>query len=87
MGDKTGRISVTELETDHIVEIHKDKTLDPTTGDFRPNYRGQLQTGAYNMEMTVGEEIIDVKIMIVTGMTVDIEGDKILEVSVMIEVD
>ena len=39
------------------------------------------------MEMTVGEEIIDVKIMIVIGMTVEREGDKTLEVSVMIEVD
>ena len=28
--------------------------------------------------MTVGEEVMDIKIMII-GMTVDIEGDKILE--------
>ena len=80
VGDKTDRILVTEIEIDHVVEIHKDKTLDPTTGD-------NCKTDAYNVEITVGEEVIDIKIMIMMEMTVEIEGDKTLgEASVMIEV-
>ena len=70
---------VTETEIDHVVEIHKGKTIDPTTGD-------NCKTDAYNVEMIIGEEVIDIKIII--EMTVEIEGDKILEeASVMIEVD
>ena len=53
----------------------KDKTLDLTTGD-------NCTIDAYNMEMTVEEEIIDVKVIIIE-MTVEIEGDKTLETSVM----
>ena len=68
-----------EIEIDHLVEIHKGKTLDPTTGD-------NCKINAYNMEMIVGEEIIDIKIII--EMTVEIGGDKTLgEASVMIEVN
>ena len=79
--DKTDRILVIEIEIDHLVEIHKDKTLDSTTGD---NHK----IDTYNVEMTAGEEVIDVKIMIIIEMTVEIEGDKTLgEASVMIEVD
>ena len=38
--------------------------------------------------MTAGEEVIDIKIMIIIEMTVEIEGDKPLgEAPVMIEVD
>ena len=59
------------IEIDHTVETDKDKTLDPSTGD---NHK----TDIYNMDMTVGEEVIDVKIMIIE-MTVEIEGDKTLE--------
>ena len=49
----------------------KDKTLDPTIGD---NHK----TDVYYMDMTVGEEVMDIKIMIIE-MTVEIEVDKILE--------
>ena len=70
---------MTVIETDHIVGIDKDKTLDPIIGD-------SCKTDAYNMEMTIGEEIIEVKIII--EMTVEIEGDKTLgEASVMTEAD
>ena len=65
---------VTEIEIDHLLWIDKVKTLDPTTGE---NHKGD----AYNVEMTVGEEAIDAKI--ITEMTVEIEGDKTLgEISV-----
>ena len=64
---------------DHLVGIDKDKTLDPTIGD-------NCKADAYKIEMIVGEQIIDVKIII--AMIVEIEGDKTLgEASVMIEVD
>ena len=54
----------------------RSKTLDPTIGD---NHK----TDAYNVDMTVGEEVIDVKIIIIE-MTVEIEGDKTLgEASIM----
>ena len=43
----------------------KDKTLDPTIGDSHKTD---------NMDVIVGEEVIDVKIM-----TVEIEGDQTLE--------
>ena len=43
---------MTEIEIDHIVGIDKDKTLDPIVGDSH-------KTDAYNMEMIVEEEIID----------------------------
>ena len=39
----------------------------------------------YTMGMIVEEEVIDIKI--IKEMTVEIEGDKTLEVLVMIEVD
>ena len=40
------------------------------------------------MEMTIGEETIDIKIMIIIEVIVDIEGDKTLgEDSVLIEAD
>ena len=68
---------VIEIEIDHSVEIDKDKPLDPTTGD-------NCKTDAYNRDMTVGEEIIDVRIIITIEMTVEIEGDKTLgESSIM----
>ena len=52
-----------------------DKTLDLTVGD---NHK----TDAHNMDMTVREEVIDVKILIIER-TVEIEGDKTLgEVSI-----
>ena len=68
--DKTDRILVIETEIDHSVRTYKDKTLDLSIGD---NHK----TDAHNMEMTVGEEVIDIKIMIIE-ITVEIEGDKIL---------
>ena len=81
-GDKADRILVTQMEIDHIVWIDKDKILDPITGD---NHK----TDAYNAEMTVREEVIDIKIIIIIiEMIVEIEEDKTLgEASVMIEVD
>ena len=80
VGYRTDRILVIETEIYHLVGIDKDKTLDPTTGN---NHKAD----AYNMEMIVGEEVIDIKI--ITEMTVEIEGDKTLgEILVMtIEVD
>ena len=69
---------MTEIEIDHIVGIDKDRALDPITGN-------SCKTDGYNMEMIVGEEIIDIKIII--EMRVEIEGDKTLEASVMIEAD
>ena len=70
---------MTEIEIGHIVGMDKDKILDPIIGDSH-------KTDAYNVEMIVGEEIIDIKIKI--EMTVEIEGDKTLEkASVMIEAD
>ena len=68
---KTDRTFVIEIKIDHTVETLKDKTLDLTIGD---NHK----TDAYNVDMTVGEEVIDAKIMI-TRVTIEIEGDKILE--------
>ena len=47
----------------------QDKTLDITTGD-------NCKTDAYNMDMTIREEVIDIKIIIIIEMTVEIEGDK-----------
>ena len=58
-------------EIDLTVETGKDKTFDPNTGD---NHKKDI----YNMDVTVGEEVLGIKIMII-DMTVEIEGDKILE--------
>ena len=67
---------VTETEIDHSVETDKDKILDLTIGR---NHK----TDVHNVDMTVGEEVIDFKIIIIE-MTVEIEGDKTLgEASVM----
>ena len=64
------------IDTDHSVETDKYKTIDLTIGD---NHK----TDAYNKDMAVGEEVIDIKIIIIE-MTVEIEGDKTLgEASVM----
>ena len=60
-----------EIEIDHTVGIDKDKTLDLTIGD---NHK----TDVYNMDVTIGEEAIDIKIMTIE-VTVEIEGDKTLE--------
>ena len=49
---------MTKIEITHIVGIDKDKTLDPITGD-------SCKTDTYNVEMTIGEETIDVKIIII----------------------
>ena len=49
----------------------KDKFLDLTVGD---NHK----TDIYNVDMKVGEEAIDPKVMIIE-MTAEIGGDKILE--------
>ena len=62
-GDKVDRILMAEIGIDHIVGIDKDKTLDAIIGDSH-------KTDAYNMEMIVGEEVIDIKIII--EMTVEI---------------
>ena len=67
---------VIEIEKDHSVETDKDKTLDPAIED-------KHEAEAYNMDMKVEEEVIDVKIKVIE-MTVEIEGDKTLgETSVM----
>ena len=68
--DKTDRILAIEMIIDHAVGTDKDKTLDLTIGD---NHKADT----LNMEMTVGEEAIDIKTMIIE-MIVEIEGDKIL---------
>ena len=68
-GDKTDRTLM--IEIDHIVEKDKDKTLDPILGD---NHK----TDIYNLELTVREEIRDIKIMIIE-MIVEVEGVKTLE--------
>ena len=59
------------IEIDHTVETDEDKILDPTIGD---NHR----TDVYNLYVTVGEEVIDIKIMIIK-IPVEIEGDKTLD--------
>ena len=64
---QTDRILV--IEIDPLVGTDKDKTLDLTIGD-------NCKIDAYNVEMTVEEEIIDAKIIIIE-MTVEIEGDKL----------
>ena len=70
---------MTEIGIDHIIGIEKDKSLGSIIGD-------SCKTDTYNVEMIVGEEIIDIKIII--EMTVEIEGDKPLgEASVMIDAD
>ena len=51
------------IEIDHIV--------DPTIGD---NHK----TDIYNVDVKVGEKVIDIKIVIIE-ITVEIEGDKTLE--------
>ena len=63
----------TETEIDHSVgiELTIDKTLDLTTGD---NHKIDI----HRMDVTIGEEAIDIKIMIIE-VTVEIEGDKTLE--------
>ena len=67
---------VIEIEIDHSVETDKDKTLDLTIGDSH-------KRDTYNVDMTGGEEAIDIKIMIIE-MTAEIEGDKTLgEASIM----
>ena len=60
-----------EIEIDLSVAIDKDKTLDLTIGD-------KHKIDIYNVDMTVGEETTDVKIMIIQ-VTVGIEADKVLE--------
>ena len=68
---------VTEIEIDHLLGTGEDKTLALTTGD-------NCKTDAYHVDMTVGEEVIYVRITIIIEMTVQIEGDKTLgEASVM----
>ena len=62
---------VTEIEIDHSVGTGKDKGLDPTTG-------GSHKTDIYNVEMTVGEETIDARIIITTEVTVERGEDKTL---------
>ena len=62
---------VIEIEIDHTVETDKNKTLDLTIGD---NHK----TNIYNVDVTVGQEVFDVKIVI-TEVTVEMGGDKILE--------
>ena len=52
-----------EIEIDHTVETEIDKSFDLIIGD---NHK----TGTYNMDMTIEEEVIDVKNMI-TEVTVD----------------
>ena len=80
-GDKIDRIVAIGIETDDLVGRDKNKSLDLTTGE-------NLKTDAYNLEMMVGEEVIDVKTIIIIEMIVEIEGDKTLgEASVMIEAD
>ena len=76
--DKSDRTLVIEIEIDHIIEICKGKILDPTTG-------GNHKIDVYNVGIIVEGKVIDVKI--ITGMTVEIEGDKILEVLVMMGVE
>ena len=57
----------------------KDKTLDLTIG-------GNHKANAQNVDMTVGEEDIEIKIMIIE-MTVEIKGDKSLgETSIMTDI-
>ena len=66
--DKTDRIL--EIEIGHSVETDKDKILDLTIGDNN-------KTDACNVNMTIGEKVIDIKIIIIE-MTVEVEGDKTL---------
>ena len=56
---------VIEIEIDHSVETDKDKTLDPTKGD-------KHKADAYNVDMTVGEEAVDIKIVVIE-MTVKVK--------------
>ena len=58
-----------EIEIDHSVEIDKDKTLDLIIED---NHKIDI----YNVDVIVGEEVMDTKIMIIE-VTVEIEADKI----------
>ena len=60
-----------EIEIDHTVEIDKGKTLGLIIED---NHKKEI----YIVDLIVGEEVTDTKIMI-TEVTVEIEGDKILE--------
>ena len=60
-----------EIEIDHSVEIKKDKTLDPTIGD---NHKIDVPI----MDVTIGEDAIDAKIMVLE-VTVEIELEYILE--------
>ena len=62
---------VIEIEIDHTVEINIEKTLGLIIED---NHKIDI----YNMDVIVGEEVIDAK-LIITEVTVEIEGDKILE--------
>ena len=64
--DKIDRTLVIEIEIDHTVGTDKDKTLDPAIEDSHKTD---------NMDVIVGEEVIDVKIMIIE-ITVEIEGDQ-----------
>ena len=68
---KIDRTLVIEIKVGHTVETDKDKTLDPTIGD-------KHKTDIYNVDMAVGDEVIDIKIKI-TEVTVEIEGDNISE--------
>ena len=64
---------VIEIEIDYTGGTDKDKTLDSTIGDSHKTD---------NMDVIVGEEGIDIKIM-----TIEIEADKTLEeTSVMLDV-
>ena len=68
---------VTEVDIDHSVGIDKDKILDLTIGE-------NCKIDTYNVDKTVGEEVTDIRIIIIIEMTVEIEGDKTLgEASVM----
>ena len=56
-----------EIEIDYSVGKEKDKTLDLTVGD---NHKIDI----YKMDMTIGEEAIDAKIMVLE-VTVEIEAE------------
>ena len=62
---------MTERLIDHSVGIEKDKTLVLSIVD-------NLKIEVHIMNVTTGEEAIEAKIMII-GVTVGIEADKILE--------
>ena len=67
---------VKEIGVQYLIVRDKDKSLDPAMRDSH-------KIG--NVEMTIEEEVIDVKI--IAEMIVETEGDKTLEVLVMTEAD